>query len=239
MLDLQLRVEGKTGKSRNMPKNILVIAALAEEADAFHPGQGVIVQTAPQPLRVIEQPDRQIKIVTCGLGKVNAALAVGRYVDAETVLVAMTGTCGRIAPKAGDTYWISRAVQHDYGARLPDGFVPYRAGDWPIGVARDPAMTAMPDPGSDLPHAAIISGDVFLACPDSAAALAQRLDAQLVDMEVAAIAQAADVMGLPWCAIKAVTDDADGDSGGDFQANLTRAAQKAATAMERVLAFVI
>ena len=61
----------------NMPKNILLIAALPEEADAFHPGQGVIVQTAPHPIRAIEQDDVQIKIVTCGLGKVNAALAVG------------------------------------------------------------------------------------------------------------------------------------------------------------------
>jgi adenosylhomocysteine nucleosidase len=239
MWDLQLRVEVKAGKSRNMPKNILVIAALAEEADAFHPGQGVIVLPAPHPMRVIEQPDRQIKIVTCGLGKVNAALAVGRYADAGTVLVAMIGTCGRIAPQAGDTYWISCAIQHDYGARLPDGFVHYRAGDWPIGAAREPALMAMPDTGSNLPHAAIISGDVFLACPDSAAALARRLNAQLVDMEVAAIAQAAEVMGLPWCAIKAVTDDADSDSAGDFQANLMRAAQKAAVAMERVIACVI
>lgn len=51
-----------------MPKNILLIAALPEEADAFHPGQGVVVPTAPHPMRVLEQAGRQIKIVTCGLG---------------------------------------------------------------------------------------------------------------------------------------------------------------------------
>ncbi|MEQ1539526.1 MAG: purine phosphorylase [Sphingorhabdus sp.] len=168
---------------------ILLIAALAEEADAFMPGQGHVVEAKPHPMRVIEQPRRQIKIVTCGLGKVNAALG---------------------------------------GA----GIAQYRAGDWPMGKACDPAFTAMPDPGSGLPHASIISGDVFLECPAAAKALAVKLNAQLVDMEVAAVAQAAEALGLPWCAIKAVTDDADCESASDFSANLKRAARKAGVAME-------
>ena len=218
-----------------MPKNILVIAALPEEADAFHPGQGVIAQTEPHPMRVIEQAGRHIKIVTCGLGKVNAALAVGRYADADTALVAMTGTCGRIAEIEGDTFWITRAIQHDYGALGGERISHYRAGDWPMGEARDPAFTAMSDPGSGLPHATIISGDVFLECPTAANSLAEKLNAQLVDMEIAAVAQAAEALDLPWCAIKAVTDSADGESAGDFSANLKRAARKAAEAMERVV----
>jgi adenosylhomocysteine nucleosidase len=37
---------------------------------------------------------------------------------------------------------------------------------------------------------------------------------------------------LPWAAIKAVTDGADGGSAGDFSANLQRAARKAGEAME-------
>jgi adenosylhomocysteine nucleosidase len=215
-----------------MSKNILLVAALPEEADAVHPGQGVIIQTAPHPMRVIEQAGHQIKIVTCGLGKVNAALVVGRYADADTKLVAMTGTCGRIAGIDGDTFWIGRAIQHDYGALGAEGIAQYRAGDWPMGKARDPAFTATPDPGSGLPHASIISEDVFLECPATAKALAAKLNAQLVDMEVAAVAQAAEALGLPWCAIKAVTDDADGESAGDFSANLKRAARKAGEAME-------
>lgn len=217
-----------------MSKNILLIAALPEEADAFHPGLGVIVQTEPHPMRVVEQVDRQIKIVTCGLGKVNAALAVGRYADADCVLVAMTGTCGRIADIEGDTFWIARAIQHDYGALGDEGITHYRAGDWPMGETRDPAFISMSDAESGLPHANIISGDVFLECPATAKAFATQLNAQLVDMEVAAVAQAAEALGLPWCAIKAVTDGADGESAADFRANLSRAARKAAAAIEVV-----
>ena len=226
----------KAGNRRIMPNYILLIAALPEEADAFHPGQGVVIETEPHPLRVIEQEGRHIKIVTCGLGKVNAALAVGRYADADCVLVAITGTCGRLADIEGAAFWIARAIQHDYGALRPEGITQYRAGDWPMGEARDPAFTAMPDPGSGLPHASIISGDVFLECPATAKVFATQLNAQLVDMEVAAVAQAADALGLPWCAIKAVTDGADGESAGDFSANLRRAARKAGEAMDVVCA---
>lgn len=247
-----------------MPRTILLLAALPEEADAFCPGQGMVLQAEPMPVRLIEQTGLQVKIVTCGLGKVNAALAVGRYATADTTLVAMTGTCGRLttgdcprtgtvpdeagpespqgtvpmrgqSPSPADTFWIAKAIQHDYGARQASGFVHYRAGDWPMGEARDNAFIAMPDPGLGLPHAAIASGDVFLECPETADALAERLGTHLVDMEVAAIAQAAEALGLPWCAIKAVTDEADGESAGDFSTNLRAAARKAAEAMERVL----
>ena len=218
-----------------MPRTILLLAALPEEADAFCPGQGMVLQAEPMPVRQVDFEDVQITIVTCGLGKVNAALAVGRYATADTALIAMTGTCGKIGTITGDCFWIAKAIQHDYGARQASGFVHYRAGDWPMGAARDHAFIAMPDPGLGLPHAAIASGDVFLECPETAEALAARLGTQLVDMEVAAIAQAAEALGLPWCAIKAVTDEADGESAGDFSTNLRAAARKAADAMERVL----
>lgn len=218
-----------------MTKTILLVAALPEEAEAFMPGEGHIVPTLHSGVRMIERPDVRIRIVTCGLGKANAALAMGCHADADTALVAMIGTCGRIGEIEGDCFWIERAIQHDYGARGREGFTHYRAGDWPMGEPRDVAYTAMPDPGLGLPHATIASGDVFLECPDTAGALAERLGAHLVDMEVAAVAQAAEALGFPWVAIKAVTDGADGESAGDFSVNLQRAARKAGEAMERLL----
>lgn len=218
--------------------SILLIAALSEEADALSPGDGRAIAGEPMPVRVVEKAGGQITIVTCGLGKVNAALAVGRYARADTTLVAMTGTCGRIAPIDGDCFWIARAIQHDYGARQASGFVHYRAGDWPMGEARDHGFAAIGDPGLGLPHATIASGDVFLECPDMAEAMASRLGAHLVDMEVAAVAQAAESLNLPWAAIKAVTDGADVDSAEDFSTNLKRAARKAGEAMERLLSIV-
>jgi adenosylhomocysteine nucleosidase len=211
-----------------MAAKILILAALPEEADAVLPSRGIRSVCGPFAIRTVDA----VAVAICGLGKVNAAMAVGRLATGETQLVTMVGTCGRLMPADGDTYWITHAIQHDYGARQASGFVHYRAGDWPMGEAANPAFVAMPDPGLGLPHARVASGDVFLECPESAAAIAARFDTALVDMEVAAVAQAAEALGLPWAAIKAVTDDADGTSAGDFSANLKRAARKAGEAME-------
>ncbi len=218
--------------------NLLILAALPEEADALFPGTGTR-DTGPIPIRRLTPHNHAVTIATCGLGKVNAALAAG-LLAADADILLMTGTCGALGAAPG-AYWIAEALQHDYGAAHPGAFRRYRAGDWPMGEAGPEVLgahfTAMPDPGLGLPHARIASGDSFIACPDAATDL-QSLGATLVDMEVGAVAQAAGRLGKPWAAIKAVTDDANDASGGDFHANLLRAARVAAAEVERLVAML-
>lgn len=211
--------------------NLLILAALPEEADALFPNTDTR-DAGPIPLRHLTTQNQNLTIATCGLGKVNAALAAGLF-GASADLILMTGTCGALGAAPG-AYWIAEALQHDYGAVHPGTFRRYRAGDWPMGEAAEAHFTAMPDPGLGLPHARIASGDSFIACPQAAVDL-QSLGATLVDMEVGAVAQAAARLGKPWAAIKAVTDEANDASGGDFQANLLRAARSAAVDIERFL----
>ncbi|ALJ16106.1 5'-methylthioadenosine/S-adenosylhomocysteine nucleosidase family protein [Sphingopyxis macrogoltabida] len=213
---------------------ILILAALPEEADALFPASGRR-EAGPFALRHLIVHGHDLSIATCGLGKVNAALAAG-LLGAEADLLLMSGTCGALGAAPG-AYWLAEALQHDYGATHPGRFRRYRAGEWPMGEPAEAHFSAMPDPGLGLPHARIASGDSFVACPDAAADLTS-LGATLVDMEVGAVAQAAARLGKPWAAIKAVTDEANGDSGGDFQANLIRAARLAATEVERLVATI-
>lgn len=214
--------------------HILILAALPEEADALFPGAGAPAGGLFAERR-LAVAGHDLAIATCGLGKVNAALCAGALAgDADMLL--MTGTCGSLGAAPG-AYWIAEALQHDYGASQPGLFRRYRAGEWPIGEAGEAHFAAMADPGLGLPQARIASGDSFVACPDAAADLAS-LGATLVDMEVGAVAQVAARLGKPWGAIKAVTDDANGDSAGDFHANLLRAARTAAHEVERLIAMI-
>ena len=213
---------------------ILILAALPEEADALFAGEGT-KDEGPFAVRRLEAQGLALAIATCGLGKVNAALCAG-MLGGDADMLLMTGTCGSLGAAPG-AYWIAEALQHDYGANQPGLFRRYRAGDWPIGEAGEAHFTAMADPGLGLPHARIASGDSFVACPDAAADLAA-LGATLVDMEVGAVAQVAARLELPWAAIKAVTDDANDDSAGDFHANLVRAARTAAHEVERLIAMI-
>lgn len=213
--------------------DILILAALPEEADALFPGIGT--PEGNFAVRRFEAHGHVLTIATTGLGKVNAALAAGLF-GADADMLLMTGTCGALGAPPG-AYWLAEAMQHDYGATHPGIFRRYRAGDWPMGEAGDAHFVAMADPGLDLLHARIASGDSFVACPDAAADL-QSLGATLVDMEVGAVAQVAARLGKPWAAIKAVTDDANDASGGDFNANLARAARAAAVEVERLVAML-
>lgn len=214
--------------------DMLILAALPEEADALFPDARVRTDGSLG-VRRIEAHGHALVIATCGLGKVNAALAAG-LLGADADLLLMTGTCGALGAAPG-AYWLAEAVQHDYGAVHPGLFRRYRAGDWPMGEPGEAHFSAMADPGLGLPHARIASGDHFVACPDAAADL-RSLGATLVDMEVGAVAQVAMRLGKPWAAIKAVTDEANDTSGGDFQANLRRAARAAAQEVERLVAML-
>ena len=214
--------------------NILILAALAEEGDALFADAGTKRDGAFAPRRLTVN-GHDLTIVISGLGKVNAALAAG-MISGDADLLVMSGTCGSLGAAPG-AYWLAEAVQHDYGANEPGRFRRYRAGEWPIGEAGEAHFAAMPDPGLGLPHARIASGDSFVACPDAAADL-KSLGATLVDMEVGAVAQVAARLGKPWAAIKAVTDEANGDSAGDFHANLVRAAHLAGREIERLIAAI-
>ncbi len=215
---------------------ILILAALPEEGDALFRGEGSHTDISGVPTRQVIIHNHRLTIATCGMGKVHAALTAGLLMaDQRPDMLMMTGCCGRVGSLPGEAFWIAEAVQHDYGSRQATGFAPYRAGDWPIGAAGTPHFSAMPDPGLGLPHARIASGDSFVGCPEYGRWLADGLGAQLVDMEVGAVAQVAHRTGLPWAAVKAVTDDANGASAGDFQTNLLRAAQVAAGAVERLV----
>ncbi|KQZ64225.1 purine phosphorylase [Sphingopyxis sp. Root1497] len=216
--------------------NLLILAALPEEADALFPGTSTPIHGI-FPVRRLTAHGHNVTIATCGLGKVNAALAAGLFATDADILL-MSGTCGALGAEPGRAYWLAEAVQHDYGANEPGLFRRYRAGDWPMGEAGEAHFAAMADPGLGLPHARIASGDSFVACPDAAADLKANLGATLVDMEVGAVAQVAARLAKPWAAIKAVTDDANDTSGGDFQANLVRAARAAGQEVERLVAML-
>lgn len=218
---------------------IIILAALPEEAGAFMPGIGESVQDAWLSVRHIKTDRHDIHLATTRIGKVNIATAAARlHVLHGADLLMTLGTAGKLSAIAGDCFYLARAIQHDYGARRPESFIHYPPGDWPMGPASASPFISMDDPGSGLPAACITSGDAFIEDGAYARHLVAALDADLVDMETAAVAQYAAQMSLPWAGIKATTDDANHESAGDFHANLRAASLRAAQAAERMIALL-
>ena len=182
-----------------MSRSFLVLAAMAVEAEAL-----------------MERPpgDVHMAVALTGIGKVAAAstcarlLASGSY---DGVVVA--GISGGLSPKAPlGTYVVAdAAAQHDLDVRpLVDapGVVPE------LGVAR---FAAAPDATRHLAAAApspvvglVVSGDQIVRSAEQRALIHERFpDALAVDMETAAIAHVCEVAGVPWAAVRVISDSAD------------------------------
>lgn len=218
---------------------IILLAALDEEADAFMPGFGDALDGHWPPVRRIETNGHTVLLATTGIGKVNTAAAAARlHMLHGADLLAITGTAGKLSAIEGDCFYLAHAAQHDYGARKADAFVHYPPGAWPIGPAQVRTYGALANPGLTLPHAVIASGDAFIEDAAYAAHLVAALDADLVDMETAALAQYAQTADLPWVGIKATTDDANHTSAGDFHTNLRAAAQRSAQEIAAMIALL-
>lgn len=217
-------------------RNIVVIAALKEEADALFAGQGSESRVGYLTVRSVALPRLTVHIAESGIGKVNTAAAATLMIPhfgAE--LIAITGTCGMIGQRGENCFWIAEAVQSDYGSERPGHFEHYTAGEWPLGPATVTPFVAIKDPGLGLPHARMASSDAFIECPVQARFLSEGLSADIVDMETGALGQVAARMGIPWAGIKATTDDCNANSVDSFHANLIAASARAAVAMERFL----
>lgn len=216
-----------------------IISGVADELAAFLPGVAREESRAGTlTVGTVEHGGKTIDLLCAGIGKVAAATAAGVLHARGAELLLVIGTAGKIGAIDGSLFEITEAVQADFGAQRAEGLTHYTAGSWPIGPAKIEAFRAMTLPDLGLPKARIATSDLFIECGAHGGRVRDALGASLVDMETAAVAQAAALLGLPWAAIKATTDDADGDSAGSFVANLAAAARASAAAAERLVALL-
>ena len=219
-------------------KRIGIVSGVAFELDAFLPGNhGDLVEMVGLGVRSLTHAGKQVLLACEGIGKVASATAASVLAVAGKVdLLIVIGTAGKIGPRPESLFKITSAFEADYGARQEDRFVHYSAGVIPIGPPKLHFYQAMLTPKLDLPAARIATSDSFVESPSHAAYLNTTFAADLVDMETAAVAHVASRRRIPWCAIKAATDDANSDSAVDFHSNLTAAARTAAVATEDFIA---
>lgn len=225
-----------------MIEHIAIITGVQDEADAFRRDQPGSRVTSPLgEIRQLVHADKRVTILCSGIGKVHAgAAALYLHTKFQPDLFLVIGTAGHVSTHTGDCFYLCESLQADYGTLDKfgehDGFTLYNAGAWPIGPTDWEPFKAYPMPEAlALPQARIATADCFVKCPDRSGYLRDILKADLVDMETAAVAQIAALLDIPWAGIKAVTDGANGDSSGDFHANLERAANRAASDAARFI----
>ncbi len=182
-----------------LPRTLVVIALRAESAGVFEAAN--------------------IPVLYCGVGKVNAAMALARELtryrlQAEAMpLVLNFGSAGSRRRAAGTMVACHEFVQRDMdvsGLGFPLGVTPYD--DVPARLSFDPLFER-------LPSAVCGSGDSF-------ATVVGEMDCDVVDMEGYALAKVCWCEGAPFACAKYVSDGADHTAADDWQRNVHRAADE-------------
>jgi len=168
----------------------------------------------------------EVVAVVSGIGKVAAATTATVLIERFGVRrIVFTGVAGGLAPgvNVGDVVVAGSFVQHDLDASpiFPRYEVPL------YGLSRFPtdahlsaqlmaaARTALP--GVPLHRGLVASGDRFVSTTAESRALQVALpDALAVEMEGAAFAQVCHDYGIPFAAVRTISDRADDAAHGDF-----------------------
>lgn len=179
---------------------ILVVMALAAESDGVFEAAG-------------------IPVLYCGVGKVNAAVALTRelrgYVHAghRLPLVLNFGSAGSRVHSTGALVSCHEFVQRD----MDVSGLGFALGVTPFDDA--PAMLAFERHFGYLPSAVCGSGDSF-------AMSACAVECAVVDMEAYALAKVCWLEGAPFACVKYVTDGADHAAADHWRDNVHKAAEE-------------
>lgn len=163
-----------------------------------------------------------------GVGKVNAAVAAQVMIDYYGVeFIVNAGVCGGIAEGVDifDTVITEKAAYHDADRDILTEFHPFMPD---IYFKSDPYLLqaakhlAAADPTVHI--GVSVTGDRFIAGGER-----EKIKAELsplsADMETAAIAQVCYANGMPFIAVRTVTDNAACDGAENFEANCLKASE--------------
>lgn len=194
---------------------LAVIAALEQEAHALVHRMPRSENVGP---RLSIWADDRLVVVVAGVGKVAAALAAQYTCDVfkPRCLIAM-GLAGGVEDdvRPGQVVVARHAAQHDMDARpLTDakGAIP---GLGLSQIAADPAVAeklllAARFESKDARPGLVLTGDQIVTSRAVRDALVRDFpDAACIDMETAAVAQVAHQNGVPWSALRVISDSAD------------------------------
>ena len=169
---------------------------------------------------------RNVVVVRCGVGKVNAAMCVQVLADRfEVDGIINTGIAGSLRAEIniGDMVLSTDAVQHDVDATVfgyRPGQVPqmdvfaFEADERLRAAAKECCRNVNPD--ISVFEGRVLTGDQFIAGKDKKEWLEETFHGFCTEMEGAAIAQAAHLNQIPFLIVRAISDKADDSATMDY-----------------------
>ncbi len=188
---------------------------------------------------------QEVVAVLSRIGKVAAATTATALIERfGASAIVFTGVAGGLGPgvTVGDVVVADQFLQHDMDASplFPRHEVPLygqsRFATDPVLSDRLAAAARAALPSAGFHRGLVISGDRFVATTAEARALQAELPQALaVEMEGAAIAQVCLDYGIPYAAVRTISDRADDEAHGDFTSFIEQVASRHSAAIVRAL----
>lgn len=203
---------------------IAIIGAMDEEVDILKDIMDVreTIEKASLKFYVGTLQGKEVVLVKCGIGKVNAALCAQILIsEFNADAVVNTGVAGALN-EALDVYDIvisTDAIQHDFDTTVfgdKKGMIPRM--DNSIFVADEKLINAAYEASKEevknhkVLKGRVLSGDIFISSKELKDELVNEFDGYCGEMEGAAIAHVCYVNKVPFVVIRAMSDKADGSA---------------------------
>ena len=188
---------------------------------------------------------KEVVIVQCGIGKVNAGICVQILADIFQVdAVINTGVAGSLRSEIniGDIVVSSDSCEHDMDVRglgYEPGIIPQmETSFFPADrTLVDAAKAVCAEVNSDIAvyEGRVVSGDQFISDGAVKDRLTATFDGYCAEMEGAAVAHAAFLNKIPYVVIRAISDKADGSAHMDYPEFERAAAAHSAKLVENLV----
>ena len=190
---------------------------------------------------------KDIVLVQCGIGKVNAALCAQILISEFGVdAVVNTGVAGAIHSllDVNDIVISTEAIQYDVDA-TPFGYkkgqIPqmdnsvFTADEKLINAAYESSVEQVKDKGFKIVKGRVATGDIFISSKELKEELENDFKAYCGEMEGGAIAHACTVNNIPFVIIRAMSDKADGSADVTYEEFVDKAAENSKDIVLRML----
>ncbi len=187
--------------------------------------------------------DKDVVVVVCGVGKVNAAMCATVMIEKFSPdVIVNSGVAGAVSPlvNVGDIVVATKSVEHDMNTSalgdrqgevsFPDGEVMYFECDKKASRLLERVCRKIPD--TKVESGVIASGDIFISSLKQRLRINSVFSALACEMEGAAIGHVCFCCKTPYAIIRAISDDLSENEGVDFLKFCDMASKKTVSAIE-------
>lgn len=189
--------------------------------------------------------NKDVVVVKCGIGKVNAGICTQILEDMfEVDAVINTGVAGSLNNDINicDIVISKEAQQHDMDVTplgYEKGIIPdmeasiFKADERLVQLAKNSAKDA--ELGVNVFEGKVLSGDQFIGTVEAKEHLRETFAGDCAEMEGAAVAHAASLNKIPFLIIRAISDKADGGAEMDYPTFEKKAAENSIKLMKKII----